>query len=123
MRRVEPAVVGLHVRADPEAPSSARLGSRHFGTAVLFDPRGWAVRGYVVMDAVRLEARRAGFRLGDRLVGVNGVPIRSQEEFDAALWRGRAGEVVRIAVERDGATLIVAVASEDRYRFLRVPPP
>lgn len=56
-------------------------------------------------------------------MGVNGVPLRSQEEFYAALRRGRAGEVVRIAVERDGATLIIAVASEDRYRFLRVPPP
>lgn len=297
VRRVEPAVVGLHVRADPQAASSARLGSRRFGSAVLFDPRGYAVTvGYVVMDAVRLEARlrdgrrvparlvgldlesglavvrlegagpwptarlgdsrdvgpgtstatlsvdeddepvqvvgrvqavrrfsgyweymldrallvepaaaswagaalvdvegavigigslrlgaaphvnlvipielftpvkdelvaagrvlsrsprpwlglytqetpegpvvdgfaaqgparRAGFRLGDRIVGVNGVPVRSQEEFYAQLWQGRAGEVVRIAVERDGVTLVIAVASEDRYRFLRMPPP
>jgi S1-C subfamily serine protease len=294
-RRVEPAVVGLHVRADPEAPSSGRLGSRRFGTAVLFDPRGYALTaGYVVVDAVRLEARlrdgrlvparlvgldlesglavvrlegpgptarlgdsrdvgpgtatatvgvdeddepvqvvgrvqavrrfsgyweymldraflveppaaswagaalvdvdgsvigigslrlgdpprvvlfipielfapvkdeliaagrvlsrpprpwlglytqdtpagvvadgfaaqgparRAGFRLGDRIVGVNGVPVRSQEEFYALLSRGRPGEVVRIAVERDGGTLVIAVASGDRYRFIHVAPP
>ncbi|HXG04843.1 MAG TPA: S1C family serine protease [Candidatus Binatia bacterium] len=297
IRRVEPALVALHVQADPEAPSSARLGRTRFGTAVVFDPRGYAVTvGYVVMDAVRLEAQRrdgrrvparvvgldlesglavvhlegpdpwpvarlgdsrdvgagtptgtasvdednalvevvgsiravrrfsgyweymldraflvepaspswagaalvdvdgavigigslrlgaaphvnlvipielftpvkdeliaagrvlsraprpwlglytqetaegvvvdgfaaqgparhAGFRLGDRIVGVNGVAVRSQEEFYAALWRGRAGEVVRIAVQRGGGTLVIAVASIDRYRLLRVPPP
>jgi S1-C subfamily serine protease len=56
-------------------------------------------------------------------VGVNGVPVRSQEEFYALLSRGRPGEVVRIAVERDGGTLVIAVASGDRYRFIHVAPP
>ncbi|HXG15308.1 MAG TPA: S1C family serine protease [Calidithermus sp.] len=297
VRRVAPALVALHVRADPGAPSSARLGRRRFGTAVIVDPRGYAVTaGYVVMDAVHVDARlasgqrvrahlvgqdldsglalvkldapgpwptarlgdsqdvgpgtptatvsldeddelvsvlgqvravrrfsgsweymldrallvepgsaswagaavvtvdgtvigigslrlggpphvtlaipaelfaavqeeliaagrvvsrparpwlglytretpagvvvdgfaaqgparHAGFRLGDRIVGVNGVAVRSQEEFYAALWRGRAGEVVRVAVERGGATLVIAVASVDRYRLRRTPSP
>jgi S1-C subfamily serine protease len=82
-------------------------------------PEGPVVDGF----AAQGPARHAGFRLGDRIVGVNGVPVRSQEEFYAALWRGRAGEVVRIAVQRAGGTLVIAVASIDRYRLLRVPPP
>ncbi|HET7343522.1 MAG TPA: S1C family serine protease [Methylomirabilota bacterium] len=73
VQRVEPALVGLHVRADPDRPSSARLGAQRYGTAIVFDPRGYAVTvSYVVLDAVRIEARlRDGRLAGARVAGLD----------------------------------------------------
>jgi S1-C subfamily serine protease len=70
VQRVEPTIVGLHVKAAADRPSSARLGSRRFGSAVVFDPRGYAVTvSYVVLDAVRIEAKlRDGRSVPARLV-------------------------------------------------------
>jgi S1-C subfamily serine protease len=66
-------------------------------------------------------AAQAGFRRGDRIVGVNGVAVRSQEEFYEQLWRGQAGDVIRVAVQREDRTHVIAVGSVDRYRLLRAP--
>lgn len=73
IQRVEPALVGLHVRAAEDRPSSARLGSRRFGTATIFDPRGYAVTvSYLVLDAIRIEARlRDGRAVAARVVGLD----------------------------------------------------
>jgi len=73
VRRVEPAIVALHVKAAPEAPSSARLGARRFGSATIFDARGYAVTvSYVVVDSVSIEARtRDGHKVPARLVGLD----------------------------------------------------
>src|ERR671928_1966324 len=38
--RVQPAIVGLKVRAAADAPSSVRLGARRFASGVIFDERG-----------------------------------------------------------------------------------
>jgi S1-C subfamily serine protease len=58
VQRVEPALVGLYVKAAPDRPSSARLGAQRFGTGVVFDARGYAVTvSYVVLDALGIEAR------------------------------------------------------------------
>lgn len=73
VRRVEPSLVGLHVRAEAGKPSSARLGVRRFGTGVLFDARGYAVTvSYVVLDAVAIEGHlRDGRTAPARLVGLD----------------------------------------------------
>jgi S1-C subfamily serine protease len=73
VQRVEPALVGLHVRAAADRPSSARLGSQRFSTAVVFDPRGYAVTvSYAVLDAVRIEAHlRDGRSVPARVVGLD----------------------------------------------------
>jgi S1-C subfamily serine protease len=73
VQRVEPALVGLHVRATEDAPSSARLGARRFGTGIVFDARGYAVTAsYVVLDALRIEARlRDGRTVAARLAGLD----------------------------------------------------
>jgi S1-C subfamily serine protease len=78
VQRVEPTVVGLHVRAAEDRPSSARLGARRFASAVVFDSRGYAVTvSYAVVDAIRIEARlRDGRTVPARLVGL---------DFDAGL--------------------------------------
>jgi S1-C subfamily serine protease len=59
---------------------------------------------------------------GDRILSVNGVTIASQEEFYEQLWRGRAGDVVRLAVQREAAVHVIPVQSMDRYRLLRIGP-
>jgi S1-C subfamily serine protease len=73
IQRVEPAIVGLHVRASPDRPSSARLGARRFGSAVVFDARGYAVTvSYVVLDALTIEARlRDGRTVPAKLTGLD----------------------------------------------------
>jgi S1-C subfamily serine protease len=97
------------------------------GRAVSRPPRPWlglytsaTADGVFVDDfAPAGPARGAGFRRGDRIVGVNGVAVKSQEEFYEQLWRGAAGDVVRVAVQRDAAVRVIAVRSIDRYRLLR----
>jgi S1-C subfamily serine protease len=99
------------------------------GRVVSRPPRPWlglytasTDGGVVVEDVAPVgPAARAGFRRGDHIVSVNGVAIGSQEEFYAELWRGRAGDVVRIGVRRDAALRVIAVSSVDRYRLLRPP--
>jgi len=89
VQRVEPALVGLHVRAAEDRPSSARLGARRFGTGIVFDARGYAVTvSYVVLDAVQIEARaRDGRRVPARLVALDldtGLAVVRLE--DAGAW-------------------------------------
>src|SRR5438132_12270934 len=59
VQKVENAVLGLKVRARANATSSARLGVHRFASAVVVDPRGYALTvSYAVMDAVEIEAVR-----------------------------------------------------------------
>jgi S1-C subfamily serine protease len=73
VQRVESALVGLHVHAAEDRPSSARLGARRFGTGIVFDARGYVVTvSYVVLDAERIEAQmRDGRMVAARLVGLD----------------------------------------------------
>jgi S1-C subfamily serine protease len=68
-------------------------------------------------------AAQAGFRRGDRIVSVNGVDVRSQEEFYETLWKSRAGEVIKVAVQRDDRVVVIPVQSMDRHRALTGPRP
>jgi len=73
VRRAEPAVVGLRVKARADAPSSQRLGARRAGSAVIFDARGYAVTvTYLVVDAETMETQlRDGRLVPARLVGMD----------------------------------------------------
>jgi S1-C subfamily serine protease len=73
VRRVEPSVVALHVRNNENANSSARLGSRRFGSGVIFDQRGYVVTvSYLLLDAVSIEAKgRDGRAVPARVVGLD----------------------------------------------------
>lgn len=97
------------------------------GRVVSRRPRPWlglytsGAEGGVVVEGVAPvgPAAGAGFRRGDRIVTVNGVTVASQEEFYETLWRGRAGDVIQVGVERDERVHVIAVRSVDRYRLLR----
>src|SRR4029450_8153014 len=73
VRRVEPSVVALHVQNAEKATSSARLGSRRFGSGVIFDQRGYVVTvSYLLLDAVTIEARgRDGRTVSASVVGLD----------------------------------------------------
>jgi S1-C subfamily serine protease len=98
------------------------------GRVVSRPPRPWLglytvpQEGSLVVDgfAASGPARAAGLRRGDRILSVNGVTIASQEEFYEQLWRGRAGDVIRLAVQREAAVHVIRVKSVDRYRLLRI---
>ena len=66
-------------------------------------------------------AAQAGFKRGDRIVSVNGVGVRSQEEFYETLWKHRAGDVIKVSVERDAKVVTIPVQSVDRHRALTTP--
>ena len=73
VRRVEPAVVALHMKNDEKANSSVRLGTRRFGSGVIFDQRGYVVTvSYLLLDAVSIEAKgRDGRSVPARVVGLD----------------------------------------------------
>ena len=81
------------------------------GRVVSRPPRPWlglyTVEGDdgVVIDGFSPvgPARGAGLQKGDRIVGVNGVPVTAQAEFYEQLWRGRAGDVVALSIVRADA--------------------
>jgi S1-C subfamily serine protease len=73
IKRVEPAIVGIRVRADEAAFSSARLGTRRFGSGVVFDARGYAVTvSYILLDALHVEVlMRDGRTVPGRVAGLD----------------------------------------------------
>src|SRR5258705_7554818 len=73
VRRIEPSVVALRVRNAEKATSSTRLGSRRFGSGVIFDQRGYVVTvSYLLLDAVAIEARgRDGRTVPARVGGLD----------------------------------------------------
>jgi S1-C subfamily serine protease len=130
VQRVEPAIVALQVKAAPDAPSSARLGARRFGTGTIFDERGYAVTvSYVVLDAVSIEAQtRDGRTVPARLVGLDlesGLGVVKLEA--AGPWPvarlGQSGDAVAgaltgtVGVDEDNDLVWVAGSLRDIRRF------
>lgn len=128
LRLGEPPHVNVAIPIEKFVPVKDELIAA--GRVVSRRPRPWlGLYTLARSDGVFVEgvspvgpAANAGFRRGDRIVGVNGVSVRSQEEFYEQLWRGRAGDVIRVAVQRADRTHVIAVGSIDRYRLLRAHP-
>jgi S1-C subfamily serine protease len=128
VQRVEPALVGLHVRAAEDKPSSARLGARRFGTGIVFDARGYVVTvSYVVLDAVRIEARlRDGRTVPAHLAGLDldtglaVVQLEGQGPWPAAELRPssdlRVGAVTGTAGVDDDGDLVHATTTLQAVR-------
>jgi S1-C subfamily serine protease len=72
-RAVAPAVVGLQVQVPRDRPSVATLGGHRAGSAVIFDPAGFAVTvSYLLLDAEHIAvALQDGRRVPARLVGLD----------------------------------------------------
>jgi predicted metalloprotease with PDZ domain len=67
---------------------------------------------------------RAGLHSRDRLVGINGVPVRAWSELRAKLQALRLGDTVRVQVQRSApfeATVVVAGFERPTVRIERLP--
>ncbi len=124
LRLGRPPGVDVAIPTETFLPVRAELIAA--GRVVSRPPRPWlglytaATPAGVVVEGVAPvgPASTAGFRRGDLVVSVNGVPVGTQEEFYAQLWRGRAGDVVCVGVRRDATVRVIAVRSADRARLL-----
>ena len=66
--------------------------------------------------------QRAGFRAGDAVLSIEGVPADTLADMYRTLWAaGEAGGDIRYTVLRDDDVLTIRVTSGDRYAFLDLP--
>lgn len=54
-------------------------------------------------------AASAGLQVGDRVIGVNGVPIETFDDLGAQIGDRQAGDVVEIILVRDGTEIVIQV--------------
>jgi membrane-associated protease RseP (regulator of RpoE activity) len=64
---------------------------------------------------VEAPAKEAGLRAGDRLVAVNGRPVKTWEQFQKVI-QASAGEEVELRVERDGRPMTLTVTPQEVVR-------
>ena len=83
------------------------------------DPGGKLVVARLSPDG---PASRAGVRVGDVVLDVDGSTVQGLVEFFRAVWRlGTAGVEVPLTLSRAGNVLQITVKSADRNDFLRKP--
>lgn len=121
----EPSYVNMAIPLETFLPvkdeliAAGRVSSRRprpwIGLHTRANPDGVFVDGF--NDAG--PARSAGFQQGDRIVGVNGVRVRTQEEFYEQMWRRQAGDTIEVAVHRENAVRVIVVRSIDRTILYR----
>jgi S1-C subfamily serine protease len=121
----DPAYVNMAIPLETFLPvkdeiiATGRVASRRprpwIGLHTRANPDGVFVDGFNEAG----PALTAGFRKGDRIVGVNGVGVRTQEEFYEQMWRRQAGDTIEVAVHREDAVRIIPVRSIDRTILYR----
>jgi S1-C subfamily serine protease len=121
----DPAYVNMAIPLETFLPvkdeiiATGRVASRRprpwIGLHTRANPDGVFVDGFNEAG----PARSAGFRKGDRIVGVNGVGVRTQEEFYEQMWRRQAGDTIEVVVHREDAVRIIPVRSIDRTILYR----
>jgi S1-C subfamily serine protease len=121
----DPAYVNMAIPLETFVPvkdeiiAAGRVSSRRprpwIGLHTRANPDGVFVDGFNEAG----PARSAGFRKGDRIIGVNGVGVRTQEEFYEQMWRRQAGDTIEVAVHREDAVRVIPVRSIDRTILYR----
>ena len=121
----QPAYVNMAIPLETFLPVKDEIIAA--GRVVSRRPRPWiGLHTRASSDGVFVDgfneagpARSAGFRKGDRIVGVNGVRVRTQEEFYEQMWRRKAGDTIEVAVHREDTVRVIPVRSIDRTLLYR----
>jgi carboxyl-terminal processing protease len=60
--------------------------------------------GYVIAKEVQLDkpAGRAGMRAGDRILNVDGIPMRGVPDYFLATYDFESGRPIAVKIEREG---------------------
>jgi S1-C subfamily serine protease len=67
-------------------------------------------------------AQKSGLQIGDAVLAVRGSKVRNLAGLFRRIWAlGNAGVEAPLAVEREGRTIDVTVATGDRAKFLKAP--
>ncbi len=61
--------------------------------------------GVYVSDVTGENARKAGFKTGDRIVSFDGTTVSDSNDLISAVQKHEAGDKVKVVVERDGKTV------------------
>src|SRR5271157_5964349 len=77
----------------------------NLGRDTVFNPETQCIAVYNV--APGSPAERAGLRPGDAIIGLNGVPVTSDGQFDYIWSRSSPGDHVSLTISRAGQTLIL----------------
>jgi hypothetical protein len=103
-------------RPDPPAGTTGNVGGPGYGPWFGSVPDFRDDLNGVLFADVRSDspAGKAGLKAGDLLIEFAGQPIRNLQEFTYALGSKKPGEVVNVAVRRDGKVLRVDVTLEVR---------
>jgi len=93
----------------------AYASSRRIGISITL------AEGGLLMDQVYadLPAAEAGLQAGDRIVAVDGVPIRSSVDYDEIASGFRKGRAVPFTIERDGKRLVIPVRPGTAFPWLQ----
>jgi S1-C subfamily serine protease len=87
-------------------PVDARV-ARYFGLQ--------HVEGIIVSDVVaNSPAEKAGLKVGDIILEINGAKVSSEQDLLALLVDARAGEVLRMKVYRERTTVTLQLRLERR---------
>lgn len=92
----------------------ARPGTPVLGLSLAYE------NGRAIVDnqtLVGTAAYEAGIDLGDRIVSINGRPIRSAEDFNAAIANMKVGTALEFVVEQRGETRTVRVVPKEDARL------
>lgn len=75
-------------------------------------PRAW---GVVVADIEQEgPAAKAGLRIGDLILSLNGKPMENARQFNVNVYRPAIGESVKLEIQRGAKTVVVEVAVVER---------
>lgn len=104
--------VRVSVRRGKEERTVSLLLGRDLGLTPFMEP--------VIGEVMAMQpAARAGLKEGDRILSINGRPIRDWKEVSSAIGKAEVGKPVRMAVRRDAERLVFKVIPEYSHELER----
>lgn len=97
------------LKEGPAAPKSY--------VGIRFQPDDAAAPPIVETTAVGHAAEKAGIRSGDRILQIDGSPVRTQQETTQLLSRGEPGVPRKLRIRREGAELDLEIVPGPYPRF------